>query len=244
MPEKNLHQILGITPDASQAEIRAAYLKQAKQWHPDHNRGNELEAERRFKEIVNSYEVLSGKDRLRSFHQKSEDNKSNVNNKEWANHKDNSDSFREYIELLFHISCALAQFGRSESEILEALIQGGTPENIAREISKRAFEVKGRKSAKHKDESKAKAKAKTKPKQKGKVAPKRKAAPKPSDAKDREPSTPIAVDNSINFRKIFIVIIFDVIFISSFYIIITDNLLEIILMLFTVKYLFYKFPIG
>jgi curved DNA-binding protein CbpA len=57
--DKSLYDILGVRADASQAEIRAAYLKLAKQWHPDRNAGNETEAERRFKEIAHAYDVLS-----------------------------------------------------------------------------------------------------------------------------------------------------------------------------------------
>lgn len=67
MSEKSLYQILGVSPDASQADIRTAYLKLAKEWHPDRNPGNGAEAERRFKEIAHAYDVLSDPDKRAAY---------------------------------------------------------------------------------------------------------------------------------------------------------------------------------
>lgn len=55
--DKDLYAILGVAKDASEAEIRKAFLKLAKQFHPDKNPGN-AEAEQRFKEVNLAYEVL------------------------------------------------------------------------------------------------------------------------------------------------------------------------------------------
>ena len=51
------YKILGISSSASQEEIKKAYRREARKWHPDQNPGNP-EAEKRFKEIQNAYEVL------------------------------------------------------------------------------------------------------------------------------------------------------------------------------------------
>lgn len=52
------YEILGISKDASPEDIKKAYRKKALQYHPDRNPGDS-DAEKRFKEISESYEVLS-----------------------------------------------------------------------------------------------------------------------------------------------------------------------------------------
>jgi DnaJ-class molecular chaperone len=52
------YELLGVKPDASADEIRKAYRKLAKQFHPDINPGKP-EAEARFKEISAAYDLLS-----------------------------------------------------------------------------------------------------------------------------------------------------------------------------------------
>jgi DnaJ-class molecular chaperone len=55
---KDYYQILGISPEASQEDIKAAFRKLAFQYHPDVNPGNENEAGEKFKEINEAYGVL------------------------------------------------------------------------------------------------------------------------------------------------------------------------------------------
>lgn len=50
------YELLGVSRDASEAEIKKAYRKLAMQWHPDRNR--DPGAEEKFKEITEAYEVL------------------------------------------------------------------------------------------------------------------------------------------------------------------------------------------
>ncbi|HWO85496.1 MAG TPA: J domain-containing protein [Stellaceae bacterium] len=56
------YELLGVKPDASADEIRKAYRKLAKQFHPDINPGKP-EAEARFKEISTAYDLLSDSDK-------------------------------------------------------------------------------------------------------------------------------------------------------------------------------------
>lgn len=53
----DLYQTLGVAHSASDDEIKKAYRKLATQWHPDRNNGSK-EAEERFKEISEAYDVL------------------------------------------------------------------------------------------------------------------------------------------------------------------------------------------
>ena len=58
MDYKDYYKILGVARNASTEEIRKAYRKLAMQHHPDRNAGN-AQAEERFKEINEAYQVLS-----------------------------------------------------------------------------------------------------------------------------------------------------------------------------------------
>ena len=56
---KSYYEILELTSSASESEIKKAYRRLALRWHPDKNQNNPKEAEMRFKEISEAYEVLS-----------------------------------------------------------------------------------------------------------------------------------------------------------------------------------------
>jgi len=58
---------LGVKTDASESEIKKAFYKLAQKWHPDKNPDNKTEAEEKFKEINEAYEVLSDKSKRETY---------------------------------------------------------------------------------------------------------------------------------------------------------------------------------
>ena len=59
MAGKDYYEILEVPKNANDADIKKAYRKLALRWHPDKNPDNLADAEIRFKEISEAYEVLS-----------------------------------------------------------------------------------------------------------------------------------------------------------------------------------------
>src|ERR1700730_12141083 len=64
--EKDYYKALGVTKTAKPAEIKAAYRKLARKYHPDANKGD-ASAEERFKEISEAYDVLSDEKRRKEY---------------------------------------------------------------------------------------------------------------------------------------------------------------------------------
>ncbi len=65
MADRDLYDVLGVSRDATQEDIRKAYRRLAREHHPDVNQ--DAEAERRFKEINLAYQTLSDPARRRQY---------------------------------------------------------------------------------------------------------------------------------------------------------------------------------
>ncbi len=63
---KDYYQTLGVSRTSTEKEIKAAYRKLARQWHPDTNQGKP-EAEEKFKELTEAYEVLKDADKRKRY---------------------------------------------------------------------------------------------------------------------------------------------------------------------------------
>lgn len=69
MEFKDYYAILGVKKDASEKEIKQAYRRLARKWHPDVNPDKRKEAEAKFKEINEAYEVLSDPEKRKAYDQ-------------------------------------------------------------------------------------------------------------------------------------------------------------------------------
>ena len=67
MAEKNYYDVLGVSKDASEADIKHAYRRLAAKYHPDVN--HEPGAEEKFKQINEAYEVLSDSQKRAQYDQ-------------------------------------------------------------------------------------------------------------------------------------------------------------------------------
>lgn len=68
MKYRDYYEILGVSKNATQEEIKKAYRKLAKAYHPDANPGDK-KAEEKFKEISEAYEVLGNEEKRRQYDQ-------------------------------------------------------------------------------------------------------------------------------------------------------------------------------
>ena len=66
MPTTDYYDILGVARGASGEEIKAAYRKKARQYHPDLN-PNDEEAVEKFKQAAEANEVLSDPDKRKAY---------------------------------------------------------------------------------------------------------------------------------------------------------------------------------
>ena len=93
--KKDYLSILGLTHDFDDRELKKAFRREARKWHPDLNK-NDLNAEERFKLINEAYECLRdpNKRNIRS-------DESNQENSEKINFKTGFPDFQEYLNSLF-----------------------------------------------------------------------------------------------------------------------------------------------
>ena len=67
--KRDYYEVLGVSKTATDEELKKAYRKLAKQYHPDANPDNREEAEKKFKELNEAYEVLSDKQKRSMYDQ-------------------------------------------------------------------------------------------------------------------------------------------------------------------------------
>lgn len=99
--KRDYYDILGVNRNATQEEIKKAYRKLARQYHPDLNPNNK-EAEEKFKEISEAYQVLSDPEKRKIYDQYGHAGLSGAGGYEGFSYgkKDIEDIFSEFDEFL------------------------------------------------------------------------------------------------------------------------------------------------
>ncbi len=101
---KDYYAILGVARNASKDEIKKAYRELAKKYHPDLNPQNKKEAEEKFKEISEAYEVLMDDQKRARFDQFGEEGVKFQGGFDWS-------QFHHYQDIQDIFGDILSQFG-------------------------------------------------------------------------------------------------------------------------------------
>jgi molecular chaperone DnaJ len=96
--KRDYYEVLGVSRDAPEDEIKRSYRKGALKWHPDRNKDNP-EAESKFKEMAEAYEVLSDPDKRARYDRFGHDGLAGAGMHDFS-HMDVGDIFSMFQEIL------------------------------------------------------------------------------------------------------------------------------------------------
>lgn len=132
MEYKDYYKTLGISRDASQAEVKKAYRKQAAKFHPDKNPGNK-KAENKFKELGEAYEVLKDPEKRKLYDQVGSDWKryqqagASADDFNWSQYGGGGRGQRVHINMEDMFGGGHQQSGSPFSSFFETIFGGGDP---------------------------------------------------------------------------------------------------------------------
>ena len=92
--DPNYWSLLGVSPNCDPSELKAAFRKEARKWHPDLNK-NDANAEERFKLINEAYEILSDPNKRISWEKKNNRNRDIFENR--------FPNYEEYLDVILGI---------------------------------------------------------------------------------------------------------------------------------------------
>ncbi len=92
--DPNYWSLLGVSPDCDSNELKSAFRREARKWHPDLNK-NDVNAEERFKLINEAYAILSDPKRRKEWEKK--------NNKSQDIFHDRFPTYEEYLDVVLGI---------------------------------------------------------------------------------------------------------------------------------------------
>lgn len=127
MAKRDYYEVLGVSKDAGEAEIKRAYRRLAKQYHPDQNKGDK-DAEAKFKEVQEAYDVLSDEKKRARYDQFGHAGFDprygpGVGARTWATPGGQAVDFGDLADL-FDFSFSTGPGGGSASSVFEQFFQG------------------------------------------------------------------------------------------------------------------------
>ena len=93
--EPNYWSLLGVSPDCDSIQLKSAFRREARKWHPDLNK-NDVNAEERFKLINEAYAILSDPRKRMDWQKKNHNVMDDI-------FKDRFPTFEEYLEIILGI---------------------------------------------------------------------------------------------------------------------------------------------
>jgi len=141
----NPYDILGVSKNASRAEIKKAYRREAMKWHPDRS-DNSPAAIERFQQAAEAYRILSANNDngARSSAGRREKtarpgHEQNTNRARSGSQYSSADSV--FWDVMLDYAIKLAQSGLGENGITATLVKNGSPESLAAVIAEKAFNI-------------------------------------------------------------------------------------------------------
>jgi DnaJ-class molecular chaperone len=125
------YETIGISQNATQAEIAGAYHEQAMKWHPDKN-GGSAESGEMFKRVVEAYAILREPSTRVSYDASLGGGSDAVG---LAQAQARLAAAQRFLQELSTLAAALASKGLPPASIAQALHQKGCPRDIAVEIT-------------------------------------------------------------------------------------------------------------